>query len=165
MIAGCFTKPQTDFWSFMIKQALFSLCFQIPEVFFPLCCCLFCLQHNNAQIPHKCIYLLIILHAFIQVHFMHIAATGLFFPCVKANEADNDFESLLLPTPVLEGHQDSLSFPSSGYCVQFSPLTENSFSETSLAQCRTKGRFMTANNKRQRPAVTQTQSLMLTYSF
>lgn len=96
---------------------------------------------------------------------MYKATSGSVFTCVKASEADNDFESLLLPTPLLEGHQDSLSFSSCGYCVQFSSLTENSFSETSLGQCRTKERFMIANNKRQRPAVTQTQSLMLTYSF
>lgn len=88
--------------------------------------------------------------------------TGSFFTGAKASEADNDFESLLLPTPLLEGHQDNLSFPSCGYCIQVSPLTENSFSDTSLGQCR---RFMMANSKRQRAAVTQTQSLMLTDSF
>lgn len=49
-----------------------------------------------------------------QVRCMCIAATDSFFTCAKASEADNDFESLLLPTPLLEGHQDSLSFPSCG---------------------------------------------------
>lgn len=109
-------------------------------------------------------YLPAILNAFIQVSFMCIAATGSFFTYAKASEADHDFESLLIPSPLLEGHQDSLYFPSCGSCVRFSPLTENSFSVSSLEQRRTKGRFTMANNKRQRPAVTPAQSVMLTYS-
>lgn len=93
--------------------------------------------------------MLVIFNAFIKVIIKQLLAQfSLHFTCVKASEADNDFESLLLPTPLLEGHQDSLSFPSCGYCVQFSPLTENSFSETSLGQRGTKGRFVMANNKR-----------------
>lgn len=62
---------------------------------------------------------------------MHIAVTGSFLTCRKASEG------LLFPTAVLEGHQDSLSFSSCGYCVQSSPLIENPFSETWLGQCST----------------------------
>lgn len=66
---------------------------------------------------------------------MHIAVTGSFLTCRKASEANDEFEGLLFPTPVLEGHQDSLSFSSCGYCVQSSPLIENPFSETCLGEC------------------------------
>ena len=33
-IAGCFTKPWTEFWSFVTKHVLFSSDFQTPEWFF-----------------------------------------------------------------------------------------------------------------------------------
>lgn len=68
---------------------------------------------------------------------MHIAVTSSFLIYRRASEADNEFDGLLFPISVLEGHQNRFFFSSYGYYVQSSPLTENPFSETCLGQCST----------------------------
>lgn len=95
---------------------------------------------------------------------MHIAVTSSFLILARQVRLIMSLMACCSP-PLFWRDMNFFFFFSYGYYVQSSPLIENAFSETCLGQRSTWGRFMMANNKRQRPALTQVQGLMLTYRF